>query len=166
MTPHASLLCIVVLATGCCVRPALASGSCSAPDARIIVDTKAHALLLCERDKEIAAFGVRLGRGGTGKTKEGDGKTPLGTYPLGEPRKSERFGIFISIGYPTPEQRQRGYTGGDVGVHGPHRFVRWLGSLVNTFDSSDGCVGLATDAEIERIAAWVKTAGSRTIELR
>jgi hypothetical protein len=165
MPSRASLLCIVVLAVGC-VRPALASGSCSAPDARVIVDTKAHALVLCERDREVAAFGVRLGRGGTGKTKEGDGKTPLGTYPLGAPRKSERFGIFIPIGYPTPEQRQRGYIGGDVGVHGPHRFVRWLGSLVNTFDSSDGCVGLATDAEIERIAAWVKAADARAIELR
>jgi hypothetical protein len=44
--------------------------------------------------------------------------------------------------------------------------VKWLGGLVNTFDLSDGCVGLARDAEIERIATWVREASARTIELR
>jgi murein L,D-transpeptidase YafK len=29
-----------------------------------------------------------LGRGGVGKTREGDGKTPIGVYPLGEPRQT------------------------------------------------------------------------------
>ena len=106
------------------------------------------------------------GARGVGKTAEGDGKTPLGTYPLSEPRPSQRFGVFIPIGYPTAEQRSKGYTGGDVGVHGPHRWVRWLGSLVNTFDSSDGCVGVATDDEINRIAAWMKQTHVRTIEIR
>ena len=59
-----------------------------------------------------------------------------------------------------------GYTGGDIGVHGPHRWVRWLGSLVNTVDSSDGCVGLDTDDEINTIADWVKKVRARTIEIR
>jgi murein L,D-transpeptidase YafK len=147
-------------------RPAGAVGSCSAKDSRIVVESAKHRLALCEGDREIAAFGVRLGRGGVGKMAEGDGKTPLGTYAMGEPRPSERFGVFIPIGYPTAEQRSKGYTGGDVGVHGPHRWVRWLGSLVNTFDSSDGCVGVATDDEINRIAAWAKQTHVRTIEIR
>jgi hypothetical protein len=34
--------------------------------------------------------------------------------------------------------------------------VRWLGRLVNTFDSTDGCVGIATDEQMESIAAWVR----------
>ena len=39
---------------------------------------------------------------------------------------------------------------------------------VNTFDSSDGCVGLATDDEINTIAdcRWVKKVRVRTIEIR
>jgi hypothetical protein len=147
-------------------RTANAAATCTTPDARVVVDTARHQLTLCEQGHEAAVFGVRLGRGGVDKTREGDAKTPLGTYILGEPRASDRFGVFISIGYPTPEQRQRGYTGGDVGVHGPHRWVRWLGSLVNTFDSSDGCVGLAKDTEIDAIAAWVKKLHAHTIELR
>ena len=94
------------------------------------------------------------------------GRTPIGTYPLGQPRASQRYGIFIPIGYPTADQRKKGLTGGAVGVHGPDRRVKWLGRLVNTFDTSDGCVGLAKDEEMERIAKWVRSAKAHTIELR
>jgi murein L,D-transpeptidase YafK len=135
-------------------------------DAKVVVDLEKHVLALCEKGAALASFSVRLGRGGVGKTKEGDGKTPVGTYPLGEPRTSSRFGIFIPIGFPTEEQKKKGYSGSDVGVHGPHRLLRWLGSLVNTFDSSDGCVGLARDSDIQKIGDWVRSASVRTIELR
>jgi len=138
---------------------------CTAPDARVMVDLGRHMLALCEKGKTVAAFSIRFGRGGIGKTKEGDGKTPVGVYPLGDPRPSSRYGTFIPIGYPTEEQRKQGYTGSAVGVHGPARWVKWLGSLVNTFDSSDGCVGLARDSEIDTIARWVSTDGVRIIEL-
>jgi murein L,D-transpeptidase YafK len=141
-------------------------GICAAPDARVVVDLGKHTLALCEKDKARETFTVRLGRGGIGKTREGDGKTPTGTYALGEPRPSKRYGTFIPIGFPTEEQKKLGYTGSAVGVHGPARWVKWMGSLVNSFDSSDGCVGLARDAEIEQIATWVRTTSVRTIELR
>jgi hypothetical protein len=147
-------------------RPVRAAGPCAVPDARIVVDIAAHRLLLCDHDKQAATFGVRIGSGGAGKSREGDDKTPLGVYPLGAPRKSNRYGTFIPIGYPTPEQQKRGFTGGDIGVHGPDRRVRWLGGLVNTFDSTSGCVGIATDDEMAKIADWVKTASAKTIELR
>jgi murein L,D-transpeptidase YafK len=139
---------------------------CAAPDTRVVVDLAKHTLALCEKDKARGTFSVRLGRGGTGKTREGDGKTPIGPYTLGEPRPSNRYGTFIPIGFPTEEQKKMGYTGSAVGVHGPARWVKWMGSLVNTFDSSDGCVGVARDAEIEEIASWVRAASVRTIELR
>ena len=147
--------------------PALSPGRiCAAPDSRIVVDLEKHVLALCDRATAIGTFAVRLGRGGVGKTREGDGKTPVGTYPLGEPRASSRYGIFIPIGFPTQEQKAMGYTGSAVGVHGPARLLKWLGSMVNTFDSSDGCVGVARDTEIETIARWVRTASVHTIELR
>jgi L,D-peptidoglycan transpeptidase YkuD (ErfK/YbiS/YcfS/YnhG family) len=146
--------------------PTGAAQKCAAPDARIVVDLAKHTLALCDKEKLVDAFDVRLGRGGTGKTREGDGKTPVGTYSLGEPRPSNRYGIFIPIGFPTDEQKKNGYTGSAVGVHGPLRWVKWLGRLVNTFDSSDGCVGIARDSEIETIASWVRAASVSIIELR
>jgi murein L,D-transpeptidase YafK len=71
---------------------------------------------------------LRIGHGGVGKTKAGDGKTPAGTYTLGQPRPSSKYGLFIPIGYPTVEQRKQGMTGGAVGVHGLDRRVKWLGA--------------------------------------
>ena len=146
-------------------EPVGSDQTCAAPDARIVVDLKKHTLALCAKDKLVEVFDVRLGRGGVGKTKEGDAKTPVGTYSLGEPRPSNRYGTFIPIGFPTEEQKKKGYTGSAVGVHGPLRVVKWLGRLVNSFDSSDGCVGVALDTEIDKIASWVRTESVRTIEL-
>jgi murein L,D-transpeptidase YafK len=112
-------------------------------------------LWLCDGTVATKSFNVRLGKGGVGKSREGDGKVPLGSYALGKPRKSKKFGLFIPIAYPTAQQKAQGYTGGGVGIHGPHRSVAWLGRLVNTFDTTDGCVGLATDDETREVANWV-----------
>lgn len=111
-------------------------------------------------------FGVRLGKHGVGKRKEGDGKVPAGRYPLGAPRHSDKYGLFIPIQYPTPAQRKAGYSGGSVGVHGPHRRVKWLGRLTNLFDTTDGCVGIATDDDMKAIADWVRKRSPRFIEIR
>jgi len=70
----------------------------------IVVDTKAHRLALCEDGKSVETFDVRLGRNGVGKTREGDGKTPLGRYLLGEPRGSAKYTTFVPVGYPTEAQ--------------------------------------------------------------
>jgi len=104
----------------------------------------------------MARFKVALGRGGLDKTRQGDGRTPLGTYSLGAPRPSTRFGTFIPIGYPTPEQSARGFTGRDVGVHGPERRARWLGSLSTWIDWTAGCVATGTDDEIALVASFVR----------
>ena len=81
---------------------------------------------LCQENKPVGEYKVALGKGGINKIKQGDNKTPLGEYTLGIPRPSSRFGTFIPIGYPTQEQISKGYTGGDIGVHGPYRFLSGL----------------------------------------
>lgn len=138
----------------------------SAPKALLFVDTSSHVLATCEDGRATSTFSIRLGRNGTGKTREGDGKTPLGTYGLGDPRASAQYGIFVPIHYPTPEQRRAGYTGGAIGVHGPDRRLRWAGALVNLFDTTDGCVGIATDDEMSRIATWVRARKVQTIVVK
>jgi L,D-peptidoglycan transpeptidase YkuD (ErfK/YbiS/YcfS/YnhG family) len=129
----------------------------------LVVDTDAHRLSLCASGASIETFSVRLGRNGVGKAREGDGKTPYGRYPLADPRASTAYGTFIPIGYPTDAQHREGYTGSAVGVHGPHRRMLWAGQLVNVFDTTDGCIGIATDAEMTRLAAWVRR--TRVVEI-
>jgi len=140
------------------MRRGKGASTCPSTDqATLVVDAKAHVLLLCEGGHPNDRFIVRLGSRGLGKSREGDKKTPLGTYPLDPPRPSPSFGTFIPIGYPTESQRRLGFTGSAVGIHGPHRRMRWAGSLTNLFDTTDGCIGVATDEEMARVAAWVRS---------
>jgi murein L,D-transpeptidase YafK len=132
----------------------------------VVVTAAAHTLSLCEHGALVREYDIRLGKNGLGKTREGDGKTPLGEYPLAAARSSQQFGKFALIGYPTPAQRAQGATGGAIGVHGPHRKVRFLGALVNAIDSTDGCIGLAKDAEIDAFAEWLAAHPGTRIDIR
>ena len=76
---------------------------------------------------------------------------------------SAKYGLFIPIGYPTAEQRAQGFTGSAVGIHGPNRGLRWLGKLNNLLDTTDGCIGVATDPEMAVIADWVRQKRATTI---
>ena len=132
-----------------------ASQGCPPEGAAIAIATTDRVLKLCEMGRPVAEFRVALGRGGVDKHRRGDARTPLGVYTLGEPRPSRRFGTFIPIGYPTAEQSARGYTGSEVGIHGPHRLTAgtWLAVA---FDWTQGCIATSSDEELARIVAFVQ----------
>jgi L,D-peptidoglycan transpeptidase YkuD (ErfK/YbiS/YcfS/YnhG family) len=140
--------------------------SCLPDRAEVLVDTQSRKLALCENGVNHGQYTVRLGFHGVGKSREGDSKTPLGTYSLGRARNSIEHGQFALIGYPTEAQKAQGYTGSAVGIHGPKRDARWLGVLVNVFNTTDGCVGLATDAEMKAVALWLTDHHVREIRIR
>jgi murein L,D-transpeptidase YafK len=138
------------------------------------VQTSKHRLHLCEDGREIGEYVVSLGSGGTRKTADGDRKTPLGKYPLAGSRPSARYGAFIGIGYPTEPQRTVGYTGKDVGIHGPPRSEARFpqrspashGSAIRIIeDWTNGCIATQTDADLREIAAWVRRTKAAYIEV-
>jgi len=98
----------------------------------------------------VERFGVSLGRGGVGHHAHGANRTPVGTFTLAEPRPSQRFGTFISFL-------------GAWGLHGPARGFRWAGRLNHLVDWTQGCIAIDSDAEIERIAAWIRREKARRI---
>jgi hypothetical protein len=142
---------------------AAANHPCAVQGDVVVVDTHTHVLWLCSGHRPAAQMKVALGRGGLGKRREGDGRTPLGVYALGAPRASLRFGTFIPIGYPTAEQRRRGFTGKAVGIHGPERRASWLGAVSTWLDWTAGCVATGTDDEIARVAAFVRDRRLRVV---
>jgi murein L,D-transpeptidase YafK len=152
-------------AAGLAYRFAGAKDPCATTSSAVVVLTASRSLWLCEGQKARARFRVSLGSAGVDKRVEGDRKTPLGTYALSAPRPSARWGTFIPIGYPTPEQRKLGYTGAAVGIHGPARAFRWAGVANAWLDWTAGCIGLASDEEIARVAAVARTAGA-TVTIR
>jgi L,D-transpeptidase catalytic domain len=130
------------------------------------VDSGARTLSLCRDGVAEGTFRVALGRGGLDKRAEGDGRTPRGRYPLGPARASSRFHRFIPVGYPTAAEMQRGLTGSDVGIHGPHEAFHWLGRATSWLDWTRGCIAVGTRADIDRIAEWVRANGVQAIVIR
>ncbi|KTC99108.1 L,D-transpeptidase family protein [Legionella erythra] len=143
----------------CLVFPvALFAGTPSCPLlSGINVDTTKRILRICKQGTVIKTFKVAIGYKGVGKRKAGDNKTPIGLYGLAYPRKSNQFNVFIPILYPTSRQAAAGYTGRDVGIHGPTQspgFFSWLSNLPG---STRGCIAVGKNNYIEYVANWVKT---------
>jgi murein L,D-transpeptidase YafK len=136
--------------------------ACDEAGTAIVVETATRTLHLCERGASVASFPVAIGGNGTGKEKEGDGKTPLGTYRLGAPRASSDYGTFIPIGFPTAAQKRRGVTGGAIGIHGPDRRLQALGRVAVALGWTRGCIALSSDVEMRSIVRWM---GRRSLSI-
>lgn len=120
----------------------------------INVLTKQRILNICKYGTVIKTFKVALGYRGVGKKQRGDNKTPIGLYGLAHPRKSSKFKVFIPILYPTSKQSAAGYTGRDVGIHGPTQ--SWASLLDNLPSATRGCIAVGKNNYIEYVANWVK----------
>ena len=138
------------------ISPSPPAALCPESGDVIAVITRKRELWLCVDGAPAARFEVALGQGGLDKRQKGDRRTPLGTYALGSPRPSGRYGIFIPIVYPTREQSAQGLTGGDVGIHGPPRKLPEPEYPTTAFDWTLGCVATGTDADIEVVATFVR----------
>jgi hypothetical protein len=134
---------------------AAAEGPCAARGTSVVVVLDRHTLHLCEGGQPKGTYSVALGRGGLGKRREGDNRTPVGAYALGAPQPSRRFGMFIPVGYPTAEQRRLGFTGQAIGIHGPDRRFTWAGWLNTAVDWTQGCVAVKSDHAMGEVVEWV-----------
>jgi len=122
----------------------------------INVHTAKRTLNICKHGTVIKSFKVALGYKGIGKRKTGDNKTPIGLYGLAHPRKSNQFSVFIPILYPTSKQAAAGYTGRDVGIHGPTQSSGLFNWLSNLPSATRGCIAVGKNNHIEYVANWVK----------
>jgi len=113
-------------------------------------------------------FKVALGRSAKGqKQREGDQRTPEGSYVLDEKNAKSKFYRAIKISYPTAQQaavaRQHGLRpGGMVEIHGlPNG---WTARQLNhpSFDWTDGCIAV-TNAEMDRV--WARVDAGTPIEI-
>jgi murein L,D-transpeptidase YafK len=122
----------------------------------INVHTTKRILNICKHGAVIKTFKVALGYKGVGKKHTGDNKTPIGLYRVAYPRKSTQFKVFIPILDPTSKQSAAGYTGRDVGIHGPTQSNNWFDLLNHLPYSTRGCIAVGKNNHIEYLAHWVK----------
>ncbi len=130
------------------------TSTCHLPNG-INVSTKKQIMHICKHGSVVKTFQVAIGYNGAGKRRAGDNKTPVGLYGLASPRKSTQFKMFIPILYPTPKQLAAGYTGRDVGIHGPTQSSGWLWNHLP--GATRGCIAVGQNNYIEYVANWVKT---------
>jgi murein L,D-transpeptidase YafK len=121
---------------------------------QIVIDKSDRSLSAYSKGRLVRQMPVALGRQPVGpKQREGDDRTPEGTYPITEHKKDSGFYLALRLGYPTTEQVAQAKSSGinpgsDIMIHGIRNGFGWLGTLQRKVDWTRGCIAL-TDGEIE-----------------
>jgi murein L,D-transpeptidase YafK len=164
-TPRSGLLYLtglVLILTG-------VAGCASPPSAerlaadRVVVRKSERKLVLMNRGKVIRRYRVALGDSPYGpKRREGDERTPEGTYVLDWRNPRSNFYKAIHVSYPNARDlelaRAMGVDpGGMIMIHGRPRYVR-SPRVLKEYDGRDwtnGCIAV-TNAEMDEIWALVR----------
>jgi hypothetical protein len=151
--PAICLLSFVTLALPC---PAADRLPAAARADRVFVLKSARTLTLMDHGRVLKEYKVALGGRPIGaKTRQGDHKTPEGSYILDQRIRRSQFYRSIHISYPGPEDRARAHTlkvspGGDIMIHGLPNGFGFLGKSHLADDWTDGCIAV-TNEEMDEI---------------
>jgi murein L,D-transpeptidase YafK len=136
---------------------------------KVLVQKKDRTLTLLVNGKVLKTYKVALGENPIGpKTRQGDHKTPEGTYVLDRRNAASQYHRALHISYPNAQDRaqakkQNVSPGGDVFVHGLPNGYGWIGKEHRLKDWTDGCIAV-TNEEIEEI--WRLVPDGTAIEIR
>ena len=123
---------------------------------RIVVSKARRELLLLRDGKVIRSYRIALGVTPVGaKEREGDGKTPEGSYTISGRNPASKFHKSLRISYPAARDRERARRagvnpGGDIMIHGLPNGQESLGAAHRDTDWTLGCIAV-TNQEIEEI---------------
>ncbi len=132
----------------------------SGPADRILIEKKERRLTLFAKDRIIKTYKIALGGNPDGpKERQGDKKTPEGTYFIDSRNKNSRFHMSLHISYPNEKDKKRARQlgvspGGDIMIHGIKNGFSWMGDTHSEVDWTEGCIAV-TDEEIEEIEKLV-----------
>lgn len=136
---------------------------------QVIVFKKQRKLELIRQGKVTATYKVALGGEPVGpKARQGDHRTPEGTYILDRRNPHSQFYKSIHISYPSAADRARAAklhvsAGGDVFIHGLPNGYGWIGKEHRLRDWTDGCIAV-TNEEMDEI--WRAVADGTPIEIK
>lgn len=156
-----SALCIRVVCFAWIATSALTAAQASETVDRVVVLKKQRTLQLLHGGRVLKSYKVAPGGNPIGpKRKQGDGKTPEGTYVLDRRNAQSQFYKSIHISYPSAEDRARARRlgvspGGDIFLHGLGKKYGWVGSAHTMHDWTNGCIAV-TNEEIDEIWKLVK----------
>jgi murein L,D-transpeptidase YafK len=130
------------------------------PASKVLIEKSQRTLTLLSQDKVLKIYKIALGGNPKGpKERQGDNKTPEGTYVIDSRNRDSAYHLSLHISYPSEKDRKRARElgvspGGDIMIHGLKNGFSWMGDLHRESDWTKGCIAV-TDEEIEEIAALV-----------
>lgn len=128
---------------------------------RVVVYKHEHRLVLLSRGKELRSYRVALGGEPIGpKTRQGDHRTPEGSYVLDSRNANSHFYKAFHVSYPNPMDiaaaRKLGVSpGGDIMLHGLAKEYAFVGKTQALHDWTDGCVAVSNE-EMDEIWKLVR----------
>jgi len=149
----------------------------------VVIDRSEHKLIVKKEGTTLRTFKVALGSGGRkAKLKEGDHKTPKGTYRISVVRDSQRFHMFMQLDYPNMDDARRALQndvitryeyrrildahsygrllpqntalGEAIGIHGIGQETKDKLEIHQIADWTQGCIALRND-EVEELSRFV-----------
>jgi len=124
---------------------------------RILIEKSARRLMLISQGEVLKTYKIALGGNPIGpKERQGDNKTPEGTYVIDARNRDSRFHLSLHISYPNERDKYRAKElgvspGGDIMIHGIKNGFAWVGDTHAEVDWTKGCIAV-TDEEIEEIS--------------
>jgi murein L,D-transpeptidase YafK len=149
---------------------ALLAGTRSSDQAdRVVVTKSERKLVLMKSGRVLKTYSIALGGSPAGaKERQGDHRTPEGTYVLDFRNAQSRFYKSIHISYPNAEDRARAtrlhvLPGGDVFIHGLPNGYGSIGAGHRLYNWTDGCIAV-TNGEMDEI--WALVPNGTRIEIK
>jgi tetratricopeptide (TPR) repeat protein len=126
------------------------------PVDKILIEKKARRLTLISKGEAIKTYRIALGGNPEGpKERQGDHKTPEGTYFIDAKNRNSQYHLSLRISYPNEADKKRALElgvspGGDIMIHGIKNGLSWVGDAHASVDWTKGCIAV-TDEEIQEI---------------
>ena len=162
MTRAAAALAIVAISIGVWAHWPTRQPPPDTKADRVLVEKSRRRLTLLRDGHPISTYRIALGSQPIGtKHREGDGRTPEGTYVIDSRNDATTFHRALHISYPDAADRlaaRRAHVdpGGAILIHGLRNDLRWVGRAHRLVDWTSGCIAV-TNAEIDEIWRLVPT---------
>ena len=126
------------------------------PADKVLIEKKERRLTLLSKGEVIKSYKIALGGNPVGpKERQGDNKTPEGTYTIDSRNGNSGYHLSVHISYPNEKDKMRAKElgvspGGDIMIHGIKNGFSSVGASHAEVDWTKGCIAV-TDEEMEEI---------------
>ena len=145
-----------------------AESAAPAPDHILVVKSE-RKLFLMAGDTVLRTMNISLGLMPDGpKRREGDFRTPEGSYFLESKKSDSDFFLSLKISYPNARDRSLAASlgvdpGGQIMIHGLPNEPRYAEAMYDGWDWTDGCIAVSNS---DMIDLWRLTSVAMPIEIR